>query len=105
MALRYAIALLLYCSCAATTAATAADASTHSGDTPLPLYKQAGAPIPQRVADLVSRMTVDELVAAVAHKDSASLSDIKTLYGKTSIGGLKLNIVIDMTSAENTVKK
>lgn len=36
----------------------------------VPLYKQAGAPIPQRVADLLQRMTVEEMIAQVAHRDS-----------------------------------
>ena len=53
--------LLLLC-LAAAAAATA--------DVAVPLYKQAGAPIPQRVADLLQRMTVEELIAQVAHRDS-----------------------------------
>ncbi len=36
----------------------------------VPLYKQAGAPIPQRVADLLQRMTLEEMIAQVAHRDS-----------------------------------
>ena len=65
-----------------------------------PLYKQAGAPIPARVADLVGRMTVDELIAAVAHKDGGTADEIKSAYGNTSLGGVKITFAEGATALE-----
>ena len=62
----------------------------------LPLYKDAGAPIPARVADLVSRMNVTELIAAVAHKDnSITEAQLRSQYGATGIGGITSAIVME----------
>jgi beta-glucosidase len=58
-----------------------------------PLFKQAGAPIPSRVADLVARMTLDELIAAVAHKDGGSAASIVAAYSNTSVGGVTILVV------------
>lgn len=61
----------------------------------LPVYKQRGAPIPARVADLVSRMNVSELIAAVAHKDnSLSEAQLRAQYAGTGIGGISSAIYI-----------
>ena len=55
----------------------------------VPLYRQPGAPIPARVADLVGRMTQEELIAAVAHKDGGLSEDaLRAQYGSTGIGGI-----------------
>ena len=42
----------------------------------LPLYKQAGAPIPARVADLISRMTPLELVGQLQNKNEGGWDQI-----------------------------
>jgi beta-glucosidase len=97
---------------AASSAASAASAAARSsllagrGAAPAassdakPLYKQAGAPIPARVADLVGRMTVDELIAAVAHKDGGTADEIKSAYGNTSLGGVKITFAEGATALE-----
>jgi len=59
---------------------------------PLPPYKNAALPIPARVADLVARMTVPELVAAVAHKDGETDAALRAEYGATSLGGAKITL-------------
>ena len=75
-----------------------------------PLYKVAGAPIPDRVADLVSRMNLDELIAAVAHKDGGTAASIKSAYANTSLGGIKITIAEGATAlavvrARNSLQK
>ena len=59
---------------------------------PTPPYKDAALPIPARVADLLARMTVPELVAAVAHKDGETDAALRTEYGATSLGGAKITL-------------
>jgi beta-glucosidase len=59
---------------------------------PLPPYKDASLPVPARVADLVARMTLDELVAAVAHKDGGTDASLRAAYGNTSLGGAKITL-------------
>lgn len=58
----------------------------------LPAYKNAALPVPARVADLVARMNLDELIAAVAHKDSGTDADLRATYGATGIGGVKITL-------------
>ena len=64
----------------------------HKDSSPYTLYKDASQPITSRVADLVSRMTLDELIAAVAHKDGDTDADLRQVYGNTSIGGVKITL-------------
>ena len=65
---------------------------SEANSSPYTLYKDASQPIPSRVADLVSRMTLDELIAAVAHKDGDTDADLRQVYGNTSIGGVKITL-------------
>ena len=80
--------------------AGAAAASSSSGAPPLPLppYKDAALPIPARVADLVARMTLPELVAAVAHKDGETDAQLRAEYGATSLGGAKITLFATPTT-------
>ncbi len=58
--LLWTIVLIATTSCYADVAANA-----ETNDNSTPIYKQAGAPIPQRVADLLTRMNLDEKIAQV----------------------------------------
>jgi beta-glucosidase len=59
-----------------------------------PLYKQAGAPIPARVADLIARMTPTELIVQLQNKNEGGWDQIPNItaeYGATGIGSLFLD--------------
>jgi hypothetical protein len=59
-----------------------------------PLYKQAGAPIPARVADLIAHMTPAELLAQLQNKNEGGWDQIPNItaeYGATGIGSLFLD--------------
>lgn len=68
---------------------------------PLPLYKDAAQPIPARVADLISRMNANELVAQLIDKnegDWATLPSIESQYGSTGIGTLFIDEVMNKSA-------
>ena len=67
-------------------------------DGPPPLYLQAGAPIPARVADLVARMTVDELVAAIAYPYGGNAATLLARFNATGLGGTTINNVKGATA-------
>ena len=70
-----------------------------------PLYLNAAAPIPARVADLISRMSVNELVAQVAHKDGGVDAAIRAEYGASSLGGVKVTLFTEGTDAVGSVRR
>lgn len=82
---------------AANAAAAAADSSS------LPLYRQAGAPIPARVTDLLSRMTVDEMIGQLTHWYSGSAASIKTVFGATGVGQVSMQSSLAADSPADTV--
>lgn len=88
------LALAVACAAAAATAAPAAapplSAASPPPGPPTAAYKNSALPIPARVADLVGRMTLDELIAAVAHRDSGTDAELRAQYGATGIGGVKI---------------
>lgn len=66
----------------------------------LPLYKQAGAPIPSRVADLLARMTPLELAGQLQNKNEGGWDQIPNItaqFGTTGIGSLFLDEVLNRT--------
>ena len=70
-------------------------------DTALPTYKNAAAPIADRVNDLVSRMTVPQKVAQLLHPWGASTPDeLFATYGATGLGTMYLNWVSNETTPE-----
>jgi beta-glucosidase len=77
---------------AAAVVAVAFASSASSSPTPTPLYKVAGAPIPARVADLLSRMTllekINQLVQLWDAPDHRNYDDIISTYGNTSLGAV-----------------
>ncbi|HEY0739118.1 MAG TPA: glycoside hydrolase family 3 N-terminal domain-containing protein [Herpetosiphonaceae bacterium] len=61
-----------------------------TGQTTTPIYKDPAAPIPNRVADLLSRMTLDEKIGQMTQPDRGSLtteSDIATYYLGSILSG------------------
>jgi beta-glucosidase len=69
------------------------------------LYKDSTQPIPVRVADLVSQMTLEELIAAVAHKDGDTDGDLRRVYGNTSIGGVKITLfTVNQNGPKETIE-
>jgi hypothetical protein len=61
----------------------------------VPLYKQAGAPIPDRVADLLQQMTLEEKVAQLVQlwDQGDNYNYVVNNYGTTGLGavyGMKL---------------
>lgn len=61
-----------------------------TGQTTTPIYKDPAAPIPNRVADLLSRMTLDEKIGQMTQADRGSLSaesDIATYYLGSILSG------------------
>lgn len=61
-----------------------------AASSPVPLYKQAAAPIPDRVADLLSRMTQEEKVQQTWHPYGGA--DVGTLCAK-GLGGMSIDEV------------
>lgn len=87
---RVLLSLAIAIAACAVSAATAA----------IPLYKQAGVPIPERVADLISRMTPAELIAQLQNKNEGGWDQIPNItveYGKTGIGSLFLDEMLNRT--------
>lgn len=60
---------------------------------PAPVYKQAQAPVPARVADLLSRMTLEEKVAQL--QSQATLPDLSQSGLPTAMGIIKKGQVDD----------
>jgi len=63
-----------------------------------PLYRDASAPIPARVADLVGRMTAAELVGQLINKNEggwAGLPNVTAAFGATGIGSLFIDEVMN----------
>jgi beta-glucosidase len=58
------------------------------GDAGGPLYENAQAPIPQRVADLMSRMTLDEKVGQMTQAERAAVSDNPAQITDLALGSL-----------------
>lgn len=58
--------------------------------TPIPLYKQADPPVNDRVADLLSRMTLQEKVNQLLHPwpDAMNATQLIAAYGSTGVGAL-----------------
>src|SRR4051812_11728293 len=58
------------------------------GDAGGPLYQNAQAPIPQRVADLMSRMTLDEKVGQMTQAERAAVADSPAQITDLALGSL-----------------
>ena len=67
---------------------------------PLPRYLDASAPIPDRVADLLPRMSPAELAHQLINKNEggwADLPDILAQFGSTGVGSLFIDEVMNKT--------
>jgi beta-glucosidase len=95
--------MLRVLACAGVVAAAATAAAPTHATTPtthLPRYKDSSLPVPDRVADLLPRMTVDELVAQVAHRyDGLSVAKVEAEYASTSIGQVSMQSLLQSTTA------
>src|SRR4051794_2873053 len=58
------------------------------GDSSGPLYENAGAPIQQRVADLLSRMTLEEKVGQMTQAERAEVVKDPTQISRLALGSL-----------------
>ena len=75
-------------------------ASVQSDQSIVPLYKQAGAPIPARVADLIARMTPLELIGQLQNKNEGGwdqIPNITAAFGSIGIGSLFLDEMLNRT--------
>jgi len=69
------------------------------------------APIPQRVAALLSQMTLAEMTAQLAHQESGTVAEIEKQYGSTSLGQVTLQTVLlnktalDTLTTRNTMQR
>ena len=72
--------------------------------TALPPYKDASLPVPARVADLVARMTPDELVAAVTYRHDGTPAQLEREFGATGLGATKITVFLDGNTALSTLR-
>eukprot|EP00041_Stephanoeca_diplocostata_P013637 m.240352 g.240352 ORF g.240352 m.240352 type:complete len:814 (+) comp19412_c0_seq2:86-2527(+) len=78
----HTMTLIRHFSCCAALLCVAASADQIE----IPLYKQVGAPIPDRVADLVQRMTLDEKINQLVLPFGAKYPEDYVKYNKTGLG-------------------
>jgi len=87
--------------------ATIVTSSTTETNIDIPLYKQAGAPIPNRVTDLLSRMNLNELIGQVTHRYAGmDVYQVEQMYGKTGLGQVSMQtMLLNGSSLVDTVNK
>lgn len=61
------------------------------------------APIAQRVAQLLSQMTLEEMAAQLAHQEAGSVASIEAQYAATSLGQVTLQTVLLNKTALGTL--
>ena len=72
---------------------------------PVPLYKRADLPIAARVDDLISRMTVEELIAQTFDKEAGfNLADLKRDYGNISLGAITVEYFHESNNTLETLR-